>query len=161
MTPWTAASQVSLSFTISWSLLKFVSIELVMPSNCLIFCHPLLVLPSVFPSIRGFSNVEIMQGSGVKQQIYSVTVLEVRNMKCISVDRNQGVGRITLLSGGSRESPFFVFFIFEKLSSFLGPILHLQIQKHQVKPISHCFLSDFLSYLPCPLLRTLVIKWAT
>ena len=56
--------------------------------------------------------MKIMQGSGVKQQIYSVTVLEVRNMKCISVDRNQGVGRITLLSGGSRESPFFVFFIF-------------------------------------------------
>ena len=54
-TPWTAAHQASLSFTISWSLLKLVSIELVMPSNHLVLCRPLL-LPSVFPSIRVFSN---------------------------------------------------------------------------------------------------------
>ena len=49
-TPWTAAHQASLSFTISWSLLKLMSIELVMPSNHLILCFPLLLLPSVFPS---------------------------------------------------------------------------------------------------------------
>ena len=55
-TPWTAAYQASLSFAISWSLLKFMSIELVMLSNHLIFCHPLLLLPSIFPSIRVFSN---------------------------------------------------------------------------------------------------------
>ena len=55
-TPWTAACQASLSFTISWSLLKFMSIETVMPSNHLIFCYPLLFLPSIFPSIRVFSN---------------------------------------------------------------------------------------------------------
>ena len=54
--PWTAACQASLSFTISQSLLKFMSIELVMPSNHLILCHPLLLLPSIFPSIRIFSN---------------------------------------------------------------------------------------------------------
>ena len=56
VTPWTAARQASLSFTISQSLLKFISIELVMPSNHLILCHPLLLLPSIFPSIRVFSN---------------------------------------------------------------------------------------------------------
>ena len=56
LTPWTEACQASLSFTISQSLLKPMSIELVMPSNQLIFCHPLLLLPSVFPSIRVFSN---------------------------------------------------------------------------------------------------------
>ena len=55
-TPWTAARQASLSFTNSWSWLKLVSIESGMPSNHLIFCHPLLLLPSVFPSIRVFSN---------------------------------------------------------------------------------------------------------
>ena len=55
-TPWTASHQVSLSFTISWSLLKLMSIELVMPSNHLVLCHPLLLLPSIFPSIRVFSN---------------------------------------------------------------------------------------------------------
>jgi len=53
-TPWTAAHQISLSFTISQSLLKLISIESVMPSNHLILCHPLLLLPSIFPSIRVF-----------------------------------------------------------------------------------------------------------
>ena len=56
MTPRTAARQASLSITNSWSLLKLMSIETVMPSNHLILCHPLLLLPSVFPSIRAFSN---------------------------------------------------------------------------------------------------------
>ena len=55
-TPWTAAHQASLSFTISRSLLKLMSIESVMPSNHLILCLPLLLLPSIFPSIRVFSN---------------------------------------------------------------------------------------------------------
>ena len=54
--PWTAALQTSLTFTISWSLLKLTSIELVMPSNHLILCHLLLLLPSIFPSIRIFSS---------------------------------------------------------------------------------------------------------
>ena len=56
MTPWTAAHQASLSFTISRSFLKLMSIELVMPSNHLILCCPLLLLPSIFPSIRVFSS---------------------------------------------------------------------------------------------------------
>ena len=55
-TPWSAARQVSLSFTFSWSLLKFMPIVSVMPSNHLLFCHPLLILPSIFPSIRSFSK---------------------------------------------------------------------------------------------------------
>ena len=56
MTPWTEAHQASLSITNSLSLLKVMSIESVMPSNHLILCHPLLFLPSIFPSIRVFSN---------------------------------------------------------------------------------------------------------
>ena len=56
VTPWTAACQASLSFTISWTLLKLMSTESVMPSNHLILCRPLLLLPSIFPSIRMFSN---------------------------------------------------------------------------------------------------------
>ena len=56
VTPWTAALQASLSITSSWSLLKLMSIVLVMTSNHLILCHPLLLLPSIFPSIRVFSN---------------------------------------------------------------------------------------------------------
>ena len=56
VTPWMAAHQASLSFTIPQSLLKFMSIKSVMLSNHLILCHPLLLLPSTFPSIRVFSN---------------------------------------------------------------------------------------------------------
>ena len=56
VTPWTAAHQASLSITNSQSLPKLMSIESVMPSNYLILCHPLLLLPSIFPSIRVFSN---------------------------------------------------------------------------------------------------------
>ena len=56
VTPWIAAHQVSLSITNSWNLLKLMSIESAMPSNHLILCHPLLLLPSILPSIRVFSN---------------------------------------------------------------------------------------------------------
>ena len=56
MTPWTAACRASLSFTISWSLLWLESIESMMPSNHLILCHSLLLLSSIFPSIRVFSH---------------------------------------------------------------------------------------------------------
>ena len=60
MTPWTTARQASLPITNSRSLLKLISIELVMQSNHLIFCHPLLFLPSIFPSIRVFSNESVL-----------------------------------------------------------------------------------------------------
>ena len=62
VTPWTAPCQASLSFTISWSLLKFMSTESVMPSNHLILCHPLLLLPSIFPRkdfLMVFSNEKV------------------------------------------------------------------------------------------------------
>ena len=59
-TPWTEACQSSLSITNSWSLLKLMSIESVMPSNHLIFCCPLLLPPSIFPSIRIFSNESLL-----------------------------------------------------------------------------------------------------
>ena len=61
VSPWAAARQAFLSITNSWSLLKLMSIELVMPSNHLILCRPLLLLPSVFPSIRVFSNESILR----------------------------------------------------------------------------------------------------
>ena len=61
MTPWTAACQASLSITNSQSLPKFMSIESVMPSNHLILCCPLLLLPSIFPSIRVFSNELVLR----------------------------------------------------------------------------------------------------
>ena len=60
VTPWTATRQASLFIINSWSLLKLMSIESVIPSNHLILCHPLLLLPSIFPSIRVFSNESVL-----------------------------------------------------------------------------------------------------
>ena len=60
VTPWTAACQASLSITNYWSFLKLKSIKLVMPSNHLILCHPLLLLSSIFPSIRVFSSESVL-----------------------------------------------------------------------------------------------------
>ena len=68
-TPWTAAHQASLSITNSWSLVKLMSIESVMPSNHLILCHPLLLLPSTFPRIRVFSNESGSQSTGVSDSV--------------------------------------------------------------------------------------------
>ena len=61
VTPWTSAHQASLSFTISWSLLKLMSVESVMLSNHLILCCPFLLPPSIFPSIRVFPNESVLQ----------------------------------------------------------------------------------------------------
>ena len=60
VTLWTVAHQTSPSVTSSWSLLRLIFIELVMPSNCLILCRPLLLLPSIFPSIRVFSSESVL-----------------------------------------------------------------------------------------------------
>ena len=66
MTPWTAAHQASLSITNAWSLLKLMSIASVMPSNHLILCRPLLLLPSIFPNIRVFSNESVLLHQAAK-----------------------------------------------------------------------------------------------
>ena len=73
-TPWTAAHQVSLSLTNSWSSLRFMSIESTMPSNHLILCHPLLLLPSVFPSIRVFSNESVLGMRSPKYWSFSFSI---------------------------------------------------------------------------------------
>ena len=73
-TPWTAAHQASLSFTISWSLLKLMSIKSVMPSNHLILCHPHLLLPSVFPSIRVFSSESVLHIRWPKYWSFSFSI---------------------------------------------------------------------------------------
>ena len=73
-TPWTAAHQASLSCTISQSLLKLMSIELVMPSNHLILCHPLLLPPSIFPSIRVFPMSQLFTSGGQKYWSFSISI---------------------------------------------------------------------------------------
>ena len=72
-TPWTAACQASLSITNSQSSLKLMSIELVMPSNQLILCRPLLLMPSIFPSIRVFSNKSVLHIRWPKYWSFSIS----------------------------------------------------------------------------------------
>ena len=73
-TPWTAACQASLPITSSWSLLKLISIESVMPSNHLILYCPLLLLPSIFPSIRVFSNESVLCIRWPKYWTFSLSI---------------------------------------------------------------------------------------
>ena len=73
-TPWTTARQASLSITSSQSLLKFMSIKLVMPCNCLTLCHPLLLLPSIFPSIRVFPNESTLHIRWPKHWSFSCSI---------------------------------------------------------------------------------------
>ena len=85
MTPWTAAHQASQSITKSQSLLKLMSIWSVMPSNHLIFCHPLLFPPSIFPSIRVFSNDSVLHIRWPKYGVSaSASVLPMNNSGLIS-----------------------------------------------------------------------------
>ena len=71
--PWTAALQASLSITYSWSLLTLIFIDLEMPTNLLILCRPLLLLPSIFPSIRIFSNESALRIKRSKYWSFSIS----------------------------------------------------------------------------------------
>ena len=73
VTPWAAARQASLSFTISWNLLRLLSIESVMPSNRLILCRPLLLPPPIFPGIRVFSNESALLIKWTKYWSFSIS----------------------------------------------------------------------------------------
>ena len=79
--PWTAAHQASLSITNSQSLLKLMSIELVMPSNHLILCHPLFLLPSIFPSSRVFSNESALRIRWPKYWNFSFNISPKMNIQ--------------------------------------------------------------------------------
>ena len=74
VTPWTPAGQASPSITNSWSLLKLMSIESVIPSNHFVLCHPLLLLPSIFPSIRVFSNEWVLRIRWPKYWSFSFSI---------------------------------------------------------------------------------------
>ena len=89
MAPWTAAHQASLPFTITISLLKLMSVESVMPSNHLILCHPLLLLTSIFPSIRVFSNESVLCTRWPKYWSFSFSISpsnEYSGLICLRMD---------------------------------------------------------------------------
>ena len=84
VTPWTAAHQASLSFTISQNLLKLMSIESVMPSNHLILCFPLLLLPSIFPRFRVFSNESVLRIRWSKYWSFSFSIKYLPDPEIVS-----------------------------------------------------------------------------
>ena len=89
VTPWTVALQASLSITNSWSLLKLISIELVMPFNHLILYHPLLLLPSILPSIRVFPNESVLHIRWSKYWSFSFSISpsnEYSGLISVSID---------------------------------------------------------------------------
>ena len=96
--PWSAAHQASLSITNSWSLLKLMSIELVMPSNHLILCRSLLLLPSIFPSIRVFSHESFQFFSSGDQSIGVSTSASVLPMSIQDWSPSEWTGWISLQS---------------------------------------------------------------
>ena len=108
LTPWTAAHQASLSFTISQSLLKLMFIELVMSPNHLILCCPLLLLPSIFPSIRVFSNQ---------------SVLGIRWPKYWSFSFSISPSNVSYRQSFIRVSPAWDHWYFEVGNFVVGPVL--------------------------------------
>ena len=116
VTTWTAAGQISLSFTISWSLLRFMFIELMMLSNHLIFCHPLLLLPSIFPSISLFQSV---MGSS---QVAKVLELQLQHQSFQPLHGWFPLGLTGLISS---------------LSKGLSRVFSSTIQKHQFFSTQH------------------------
>ena len=89
LTPWTVACQASLSITNFWSLIKLMSIKSVMPSNHLILCHPLLLWPSIFPSIRVFSNESVLLIRWPKYWSFSFSILILFEPNLRTIIRNQ------------------------------------------------------------------------
>ena len=115
VTSWTAACQASLSITNSWSLLKLMSIETVMPSNHPILCRPLLCLPSIFPSIRAFSNESVLRLRWPKYWSFSFSTRssnEYSGLISFRIDRQdlpavQGTLKSLLQHHSSKVSGFF------------------------------------------------------
>ena len=112
MSPWTAARQASLSITNSRSLFKFMSIKSVIPSKHLILCHPLLLLPSIFPSIRVFSSESVLHIRWPKYWRFSLSISpsnDYSRMTSFRIDwfdllAVQGTLKSLLQHHGSKES---------------------------------------------------------
>ena len=92
--PWTAAHQASLSTITSWSLPKLISIELVLPSNHLILCHPLLLLPSIIPSIRVFSNESALRIRWPKYWSFSFNISPSNEHSGLISLQSKGLSRV-------------------------------------------------------------------
>ena len=148
-TPWTAARQTSLSITNSWSLLKLMSIKLVMPSNHLILCHPLLLLSSIFPSIRVFSNESAFCIRWLKYWSFSISPLnEYSRLISFRIDRFdllevQGTLKSLFQHHSSKAS------ILQHSTFFYGPTLtciHDYWKNHSFDYMDLCRQSDIFAF---------------
>ena len=169
-TPWTAALQAFLSITNSWSLLKLVSIELVMPSNHLILYRPLLLLPSVFPSIRVFSSESVLHIMWPKYLSFSFSIspsneysgpisFRIEGFDILAV---QGALRSLLQHHTSKASilQHSAFFIFQLSHPYMTTGKIIALTKWTLLAMSLIF--NTLSRLIVPFLprsRSLLISW--
>ena len=136
-TPWTAACQTYLSITNSWSLLGLMSIELMMPSNHLILCHPLLLPPSIFPSIRVFSNESVLPLRWPKYWSFSFSIcpsneysgLISLRMDWIDLLAIQGTCKSFLQHHSSKAS------ILQSSAIFMVQLSHLYMTTGKVIPL--------------------------
>ena len=172
MTPWTAAHQASLSLTTSWSLLRLMSIELVMPSNHLFFCHPILLLPSFLPSIRVFSNELTLHIRGPKYWSFSFSIspsneysgLMSFRIDCLDLLAVQGTLKSLLQHHSSKASILWcsAFLMVQLSHSYMttGKTTALTIQTFVGKVISLLFnmLSRFVTTF-LPRSKHLLVSW--
>ena len=123
MTPWTAVHQASLSFTISRSLLKLMFIESVKLSNHLILCHALLLLPSIFPSIRVFSNESALCIRWPKYWSFSYSVSPSNEYSELIFFRMDWFDLLVVQETLKSPAPLFKTISSLMLSLFYGPVL--------------------------------------
>ena len=151
--PWTAAHQASLSFTISQSLLKLMSIELVMPSNNLILCHPLLLLPQSFPASRSlpiswlFASGGQSIGVSASASVILVNIQDWFPLGLTGLISLQSKG--LLLSNGSSSTPQFKSINSLAFSLICGPVLvhlHDYWQNHSFDYMNLCWQSNVSAF---------------
>ena len=162
MTPWTAAYQASLSFTISQCLLKLMSIESVMTSNHLIFCHPLLLLPSIFPSIMVFSNESALCIRWPKYWSFSFSISPSNEYSGLISFRIDWLDLLAVHSSKTSVLQHSTFFMVQLSHPYMTPgkIITLIIQTFVSKLMSLLFntLSRFvIAFIPRS--KCLLISW--
>jgi len=144
-TPWTAARQVSLSITNLWSLLKLTSIKLLMPCNHLIPCCSLLLLPSIFPSIRVFSNESVLHNRWLKYWTFSFSICPSNEYSgCIHLGLTdlraaQGSLKSLLQHHSSKAS------ILQQSAFFIVQLSHDYWKTHSFHYIDFCWQSDIFA----------------
>ena len=162
-TPWTAARQDSLSFTNSWSLLRLMSMESVMPSNHFILCHPLLLLPSIFPSIRVFSNESVLHIRWPEYWSFSFSIspsneysgLSSFRMDWLDLLAVQGTLKSLLQHHSSKAS------IFQRSAFFMVQLSHPYMTTGEIRALTICIFVGKDMTLKDELPRSVGTQYAT